>query len=177
MTHVKPEGRARLIEALSQSDELVRGERADRIVWLSQHNMSPGIVVGRLEPMNLMQEASDSFVNGHFIACLLLAMAFIEHTVMDELVDASIEKQGSTFVGALVTAKRHKLIDEDLIDRVDTLRQRRNPYAHRKPPGHEYSLGTRLHQENIHPKFILEADAKEALELMYGFFRATLRAA
>jgi hypothetical protein len=73
MTHVKPEDRARLVEALSQSDESVRGERADRIVWLSQHNMSPGIVVGRLEPMNLMQEASDSFVNGHFIACLLLA--------------------------------------------------------------------------------------------------------
>ena len=177
MNDISPEDRASLLDALRHSDDMHRDERADRILWLSQHNMSPGLVMGRMEPMTLKQEASDSFVNGHFVATPFLAMAFIEHIVMDELLEAGAAKPGTTFVHALVLAKQHTRIDPALIDRAELLRLKRNPHAHRKPPGHEHSLGTRFKQGDVHPQVILQADAQEALELMFGFFRATLRAA
>ena len=50
-------------------------------MWLSEHEFSPGVVMGRMDTMALMREARESFVDGHYIATLVLASAFIEHTL------------------------------------------------------------------------------------------------
>lgn len=172
-----PEIHARLLKALEQSDELRRSERADRIIWLSQHNMRPEAFMGPVDTMTILNEAQESFIDGHFIGAILLAAAFIEHTVVDELIEKKKAKPGVQFVEALRLAGDHNLLPADLLNRAEALRARRNPFAHRKSPDHAHSFGNRFLARKVHPRVILEEDAQEALSLMYAIFRETLKAA
>ena len=40
-----------------------------------------------------------------------------------------------------------------------------------------HSFGNRFRERQVHPNVILEGDAKEALEVMYAYFRLTLKGA
>ena len=128
-----------------------------------------------METMTILGEARETFINGHFVATMLLATAFIEHTVSEEVIEAGLATHGVSFAKALDLAEKHNLIPEGLLKRANTLRALRNPLSHRKAPNHQYSLGTRFRQANVHPLAILEQDAMEAIEIMYGFYYATLR--
>jgi len=67
--------REKVIAALEFSDNQRRNGRADRFAWLSRHNASAPIVMGRAETLRLMEEARCCFVDGHFVAALMVAMA------------------------------------------------------------------------------------------------------
>jgi len=43
MTEISQERRAKVVAALAHYDDLSRDDRAGRVLWLSQHNMSPGV--------------------------------------------------------------------------------------------------------------------------------------
>jgi hypothetical protein len=57
------------------------------------------------------------------------------------------------------------------------LRVVRNPFAHRKPAGHEHKLGRRYITQRRHPRLVLEEDARSAIVAMHGHFKHTLRPA
>ena len=52
-----------------------------------------------------------------------------------------------------------------------------HPFVHFKDLDHEYGLGVRTIKERTHAAHLLEADAKEAIKLMYIVCKATLREA
>lgn len=165
----------RLMQALEASDQSRRGARADRIEWLALHEVSVPLIIGRTETMHVLHEAREVFVDGHFVAALLMAMSFIEHTIVEELQQLG-HVNGSPKLGqAIETAKEKKTFPADWLERTKTLSLRRNPFAHLKEGDHLHTLGMRMRHEKKHPKVILEADAKDAIELMYNFFVATLR--
>ena len=86
--------------------------------------------------------------------------------------------QGSPQFGkAIEIATRNKLFPPDWLERAKRLSLRRNPFAHLKEPDHRHALGARIREEQKHPQTIVEADAKDAVGLMYDFFVATLRKA
>lgn len=91
--------RSNLIAALVQSDDMRRSDRADRILWLSKHQIPLGIVVGQMDTMAVLGEARDCFIEGHYIASLLMCVAFIEHTITDTLVERKLAKYGIQFIG------------------------------------------------------------------------------
>lgn len=161
---------SKLLAALAQSDEMLRSERADRILWLSEHRISVGMVVGPMDTLAVLNEAHDCFVEGHFIAAILTAVAFIEHTIVDELIDRGLAKYGVSFVDAIKVADENNVFPSDMLQRADQLREIRNPFAHRKNPTHRHSFGNRFRERGVHPKTILEQDAKDSLALMYAFF-------
>lgn len=169
--------RIKLLEALEQSDNWRRHGRADRILWLSKHQTAYGLISGPVDTMTVLGEARDCFVEGHYVAALLLGVAFIEHTLMDELKDRHLDSKVRNFADAIRHARENTLFPNDLLSRVDALRKIRNPFAHRAAPDHQHSFGIRFKARGVHPYIILEADAKEALEVMYAFFRLTLRSA
>lgn len=169
-----PAGQA-LVNALEASDAASRPERADRIVWASRHGPPEGVIVGRLEPLRLVEEARACYVGGQFIAALLTATAFIEHTIEDELNERGFPGDRRTFAAAIAMARAASLFPADLLDRADALRQLRNPFAHSRGDDDAHSLGTRFRERRTHPTSILEADAQEAIRLMYAFFAAALR--
>lgn len=165
---------ARLVAALEESDKNRRIGRAERSIWLSEHEFNPGIVMGRMDTMALMQEARESFVDGHHIATLVLAIAFIEHTLVEYLISRDLAKPKINFQDVLKICFRKSLFPNDWIERTDKLRLYRNPFTHLKPVNDEHRFDTRYKNQRVHPTVILETDAKEALTLLYLFFQATL---
>lgn len=167
--------RERLIQALEASDQRRREHRADRIEWLALYEVTPPVVIGRPETMHMLREAREVFVDGHFVAALMMAMSFIEHTVVEELQLLGHVSGSPTFAQAIERAKEKKTFPPDWLLRAKTLSLRRNPFAHLKQGDHPHTLGARVRHEKKHPRVIVETDAKDAIELMYNFFVATLR--
>jgi hypothetical protein len=163
-----------LIEALVRSDEASRGERAARIRWLSQHIPSVRGFIAPAEATVLMEEARQCFVNGQFVAALMLAASFIEHKLADTLRAYELTSNSPSFASAIQLARSNKLFSIELLDKTDRIRQIRNPFAHRKPDNHEHSLGNRFLSQRVHPQTVIEGDAAIAVQAMYEYFTLTL---
>ncbi|HEY9146874.1 MAG TPA: hypothetical protein VIN36_09340 [Thiobacillus sp.] len=168
-----PELNANLVRALAESDEHRRQGRAERILWVSALRPQTGAVIGPLDTMTILNEARECFIGGHYIATVVLAMAFIEHTVIDELDDNGLEKPRA-FSAALEAAAKSQLFPNDLLSRTGNFSRIRNAFSHRKPSDDPNSFGYRFLARGVHPAIILEEDAKQSLELMYEYFRLTL---
>ena len=175
MATALPSDRERLIQALEASDQRRREHRAGRIEWLALYEVSPPVVIGRTETIHVLREAREVFVDGHFVAALMMAMSFIEHTIVEELQLLGHVSGSLTFAQAIETAREQKVFPSDWLVRAKTLSLRRNPFVHLKQGNHPHTLGMRIRHEKKHPEAIVEADAKDAIELMYNFFIATLR--
>lgn len=178
VNHTSEPRREKLRKVLAALDQGSRETRAARVEWLSlyePHTLTA--IMGRVETLELLREARAVFVDGHFIACLLLAMSFIEHTLIEELQDYGHTKGSPTFSQALDLAEKHRLFPAEWLARAKKLSLRRNPFVHIKDGEHEHGLGRRIRTEKRHPKLIIEADAKDSISLMYNFFVATLKEA
>ncbi len=149
----------------------------ERIEWLAQHYFHPGAVMGELALLHMLEEARLCFVSGHFVGALLLATSFIEQTLSEELENLVSAQERRTFELMIKAGRKHLSLPSDLFDRTDRLRLLRNPFTHRKAPDHPEAFGTRFRAAKAHPATILEADAKLAMEVMYEWFRRTLRSA
>lgn len=156
-----------LIESLFRSDEASRGGRAARIRWLSQHIPSISGFIAPIEPAVLMEEARQCFVNGQFVAALMLAASFIEHKLADALRVKGLTSDSHSFASAIQLARSNKVFPVELLDKTDHIRRIRNPFAHRKPDNHEHSLGNRFLSEHVHPQTVIEDDAALAVQAMY----------
>ena len=159
------------------SDERQRDARANRIMWLSANQFEPGAVMGPAEALALRSEARYSFINGHFIGAVLLAMAFVEQTLVTELLDRDLTNDVELRASdALKLAAAHAVFDDNMLARAKQMADRRNAYAHLKSPEHKQSFAYRFFAAQTHPDLIREQDAKDALVLMDDYFRATLKA-
>ncbi|CAD0340754.1 hypothetical protein ABQZ99_012440 [Xanthomonas hortorum pv. vitians] len=172
-----PATRENLTEALARADDSSRADRVDRIEWLAQHYFHPGAVMGDLTILQMLEEARLCFVSGHFVGALLLATSFVEHTLSEELESLAPAQERHTFELMIKAGRQHLSLPNDLFDRTDRLRQLRNPFTHRKAANHPDAFGTRFLAKKVHPATILESDAKLAMEVMYEWFRRTLRSA
>src|SRR5690242_10703303 len=127
------EVREKLRIALEQSDELRRPDRVERLRWLSQFPSPAGVVVWQnIDTAHVMQEARECFLNGHYIATVLLATAFIEHVLADLCAEKKLDDP-RTLGAAIHAARKHVLLPASLLDRADVLRKIRNPFTHRRP--------------------------------------------
>lgn len=169
--------REKLLLALSESDAMRRSERADRIEWLSLHSASYPMIMGRAETLRLIEEARGTFTDGHFVATLFVAMALIEHALVEELQLKGRTKGSPLFGQAIDMAIEGKLFPPDWLQRTKALSLRRNSFAHLKEGDHPHTLGARVMEEKAHPVAIMEADARDAIDLMFNFFVATTREA
>ena len=167
--------RQRLLDALEESDTRRRLKRAERIEWLALHEVSAPAILGRAETLRLLSEAREVYVDGHYVATLLLAVSFIEHALVEELQLLEYVKGSPSFSEAILIAEAKKVFPADWLVRAKKLSLRRNPFAHLKDEEHEHGLGVRIRSERQHPNAILESDAKDSIDLMYSFFTATLR--
>ena len=166
-----------LIEALKWYDESSRTDRATRIAWASSLFVSPGLVAAPIVPLNLMEEARVSFVNGQFMATVLSATSVIEHLLVEHLRSNSVPGETGTLAKAVNTARDARLFPPQVLDDIDELRRRRNPFVHKSADGGKRSLYDRYVKCQVHPSVLLEEDARLALRVMYEFFRCVLKPA
>jgi len=164
----------KLEEALRSLDERTLQSRIDRIVWLSEHERLPSIIIGRTETLHILREAREVFVDGRFAAALILAVAVIEHSLIEELQLRGVIKGSPKLSLVLKKAQAASVLPSDWFPTLQQLVYLRNPFVHLKGPDHEHGLGTRIHSKNAHPNALLEKDAQVAMQYMYQVFRATL---
>jgi hypothetical protein len=165
----------RLNDALCNLDDKSRSDRVARIIWLAEHESLPGVIMGRAETLHILREAREVFVGGHFAAALVLAIAVVEHSLMEELQLRGLVKGHPTLSKLLEDAEKCALFPPEWFGPIKRLTQLRNPFTHLKDSKHEHGLGRRVILEKLPPAVLLENDAKEAVRWMYMVFRATLR--
>jgi len=162
----------RVIDCLDHLDTMDRRERAERHIWLGKHQVSVnGLYWERSETIAVMQEARSSYLHGTFIATLVLALAYIEHVINDALPPPSPNKRSPMMSTAIKQAREANLFTDDLLNRTTRLNNLRNPFIHRRDMDDPDTIGQRVLELKEHPSSILEMDAREALMVMYGFFR------
>ena len=174
MSELDKSPKADLLRALTVSDEHRRWGRADRILWVSAIRPQLGAAVGPLDTMTILNEARDCFIEGHHIATVLLATAFIEHILMDELSERELGRP-RTFSAAVNAATENRLFPDELLSQTRDLSLIRNAFTHRKASDDPNGFGYRFQTRRVHPTRILEEDAKQSLVLMYEYFRLTLK--
>ncbi|WP_426339944.1 hypothetical protein ACN9MZ_27340 [Pseudoduganella sp. S-14] len=163
-----------LIEAVTWHDEQTRAKRVDRMRWSSSLKPEAGLVFGKPEPLAVLEDARASFVNEYYVAAIMTATAYIDHALGTLLSRRKFKPQENTLSARIRAARRKKILTKDVLNRIDTLRKIRNPFAHEMPSDHPMNLGNRVQSEARHPQAILEDDAKEALTLMYVVYAETL---
>jgi hypothetical protein len=163
----------RLLDSLERSDRSSRVARAQRIIWLSEYQVDYGAVIGRPDTLALLEEARLCFVAQHDIAALMLALAFIEHTLAATLLSAKHGKFRNIPEG-LEKALSAGLFPADILERTRKLQTFRNPFAHLRNDDDAATLGSRYLTQKRSPNLVMEDDAKEAMRLMYAFFQCDI---
>lgn len=125
----------------------------------------------------VFDEARRTFVNGDFVATILLASAFIEHRLSSHLRSKGYVKTTRQGLAQMIAcARQHDFASPFLLDKVDRLRRIRNPFVHLKPFEDDDGLLKRMIRGEVEePARLLEKDAKMALTLMYTIAMARLR--
>lgn len=162
---------------MQRLDDKRREARVQRIVWLSDHEHLPTVLMGRTETMHLLREARNVFVDGYFAAALLLAVSVINHCLVEELQLRDALKRDPGLEAVLLKCEELAVLPAHWFEPLRRLAARRHPFVHFKDPDHAHALGARVMLEGTPPAKLLQADAELAIEYMFNVFRATLREA
>lgn len=168
---------ARAMSTVERNDLQLREGRARRMLWVSGLPSAPGMVMGRFEQLHLVDEAKWCYIDGRNAATVMISYAVIEHS-LDEIAEAFIgtrsSKKGQTSIDV---CREASLLDNDLLDQADRVREVRNALGHYKPEANPHRAVNRSRDKNISPQVMLQEDAKDALKVAMSMFVATLRPA
>lgn len=152
---------------LLKSDKRTFKKRLERLKYLESISPQNIAIAGSPETVFLLQEARVTFVNGTFIATMLLTQAFIERRLQVALMTKGVsEKDLQGLRDIIKECRKHHLLDDVLLKKIDHLRQARNPFTHLKALDHPFTMSRRMVSEGKTPVEILKKDAKDALALM-----------
>jgi hypothetical protein len=161
--------RPRYEAALERNDKASVPIRAVRARWLRKRIPKKIAFWMPMETGFVFGEAAACFVDGHFVATIMLAASFVDHWLTSGLAHRGYGNEAKRGLEATIkVAKKKKLVDPFLLDAVNKLRLIRNPFAHLKLTDSDYKIGSRAVQMREPPEVLLEKDAKEAIIAMYG---------
>lgn len=153
-------------EWLSAEDDATRSSRAVRLAFVLQAGGPLGnmLIPGGFVPARALDEARWCYVNGQFLASVLLCQAMLEHVLAGQY--ALMGKD------SLIKKGFERLCDEALADHLispsehcafASLRLLRNPYVHPKRMNDPKRMERRMMTENLSQEDIVEGDARQAL--------------
>ena len=177
----KKRRKSRLESSLEKYDKETFKERLERLKFLNKVSPKDFGILADPETVYVFSEAKMAFINGEFISTILLSQAFIERKLQLHYLSLGLENVANRGLKGIVThAKKNNILHEYLIERIDILRKRRNPFSHVKPIGHEFNLAQRMVDLKSNKTYrqleeIMINDAKEAISLMYTIFITELK--
>lgn len=116
----------------------------------------------------VLSEVKMCFINGQFIATIMLAQAFIEHTLQASLVRMGHPRVAGRSLSEITKWFRRNRPQHDyLMGKIDKLRGFRNPFSHLRPFDDPDTIGQRMLKSKQPPEVIIEKAARDALALMY----------
>lgn len=168
--------REQLVEDLRIEDELTLEGRIDRLHFVLEEFGPPAdmLLIGGIPSMFAIRELERSFINGNYLATILVAQVFIEHTFGGAYILAGEDKIGEGGFATLIdTSLRKGIITEELAEQFHELRKMRNPYTHPtsgdKAKGY---IGRMKQMEVYNPEILLERDARRAIEIVVNYQRS-----
>ncbi len=159
---------------LNDEDQAKFPARLERLKFLGEQHGGPRdkLITGGLIGYLAFEEACWCFINGQFIACVVLTQIVLEHILaglfrmfgQDKIAD-------SGFKLLLGKARAERFISQDEFEKFNSIRERRNPYIHNRRPLAPNSIETRMLQANAPYEEIVEHDAREALQMLFGIMQ------
>lgn len=133
-----------------------------------RHQLMTGGMIG----YRAFEEARWCFVNGQFIACVVLTQMVLEHMLAglfriagrDDIADAGFRR-------LLEEAQTESFISSVEFDKFEGLRKLRNPYSHSRRPLADDSIEMRMLKANAPYEEIVENDASEALQMLFSILQ------
>ncbi|MFC1463169.1 hypothetical protein ACFLQU_06175 [Verrucomicrobiota bacterium] len=116
----------------------------------------------------VLSEVKMCFINGQFIATLMLTQAFIEHALqasLEGLGHPRVARRGLSEITKWFRSNRPQ--HDFLMEKIDKLRRFRNPFSHLRPFDDPDTIGQRMFKSKQLPEDIIEKEARDALALMY----------
>jgi len=126
---------------------------------------------GGYETPNLFTELRACYIDGHFIATVVIGASIAEQCLVTWLDDA--DPTGDTLGAVIDKVEEHELADEELIESLETLNETRNGYVHYRGKETKPSPNQKRSEngERPHPKWVGEEDAKDALVAVFEIAR------
>jgi hypothetical protein len=162
--------RTRLEKALRKFDEATFEERLNRLKWVDKIYPKGILLSGEMEFVFTFSEVKDSYIAGYYIAAIVLAQAFIEKIFHQHFVSQGLSSTANRGLGRMINyAKENDSINSLILDKVDALRLKRNPFTHVKDWDYPHSISKRMVKDQTitPPHELLENDAKEAIQVMF----------
>ena len=118
----------------------------------------------------VFEELRWSFVNGQYIACVLLSQCFVEDSIRGLIAQAALvdnkRVEISGFFDLINIALEEGLISQSEAEKFHWLRKTRVQYVHPKPAFSKNSFAHRFINEEKYPKQIYEEDATNAVSIV-----------
>ena len=113
---------------ISDRDQICFQDRVNRLKYL--HKINPGglVLAGQSELVLTYREIQLCYIDGHFLATIVLSQAFVEKIVFDFYMRKGFDKIAKKgFSAILEHSKENKIIKEFIIKRLNKMRLIRNP--------------------------------------------------
>tara|TARA_B100001123_G_C15078223_1_gene934561 strand:- start:359 stop:922 length:564 start_codon:yes stop_codon:yes gene_type:complete len=166
------------LESFLEDEERSRNDRLDRFIELNKLFGPQGdmLLQGGYQSLFALHEAGNSYVNGNYMAVILLSQAFIEHSLSGQFILAgeyAIAESG--FKRIIDKALTFEFIDNELYAELDELRKLRNPYVHAKVGLKAGSLMKRfIKEQHFDAEQMAKLDAVRSLEILKKFKDASV---
>lgn len=149
---------------IKDRDEVMFLQRSNRLKYLHKINPVGITLAGQAELVLTYRELQLCFIDGHSLATIVLAQAFVEkilHDYYNQIGLTEIAKKGLNAI--LKHAIKNRVLNGYVIKQIDKIRLIRNPITHLKDNNYEHSLDKRSYKNKVSPINQLEKDAKEAI--------------
>lgn len=153
-------------EWLLAEDDASRSSRSARLAFVVQASGPPSdmLIPGGFVPVRALEETKWCYINGQFLACIVLCQAILEHVLAgqfslmgkDSLIKKGFERLcDEALANHLISCSEHRALAN--------LRLLRNPYVHPKRINDPTRLERRMMTEKRSQEDIIEGDARQAL--------------
>lgn len=157
-------------EYIRDRDKLFFSEKVKRLKYLHKINPNGLVIAGQMELVLSYREIQFCFIDGHFMATIVLCQAFTEKLLHNHYNELGFEKVANKGLNAILKhARDNNILNEFLIKKVDNIRLMRNPITHLKDGEYEHGLDKRSFKNRLSPMTQLEKDATSALEIATFF--------
>ena len=154
-------------------EEQTRPDRVARFVELNELFGPQGdmLLTGGLQSHLAFHELANSYVNGNYMAVVLLCQAFIEHSLSGVfMLRGQFTIAESSFKKIIDSAKDVEIISECIFEQLDELRKIRNPYVHAKVGLKNGSLSKKMLDGRFESaESLAKSDSLKSLNILKSF--------
>lgn len=143
--------------------------RLERLKTLKKIFPKGLLIAGDLEFIFTIEEAESCFISGNYLATLVLIQSFIEKVFNEYYQREGLNSVAKKGLEQMINyARKNKIMNTFLLDKVESIRLKRNAIIHSKTQEYPHSISNRMIKLGTftQPYKLLEKDAIEAFQAM-----------